>query len=83
MGWHIHTRDGKFNIWSTVVDGYILEDWVSEDEVKKAYVGFRVEDARKEAGVTAERMVTRAKGTGFCGSLLRCDPQRFWRRFSN
>jgi hypothetical protein len=37
MVWHIHFKDGKFAIWSTVVDDYITE-WCTKEEVKQAYL---------------------------------------------
>jgi hypothetical protein len=37
MVWHIHFKDGKFAIWSTIVDDYITE-WGTEEEVKQGYL---------------------------------------------
>lgn len=78
MGWHIHTKDGKFNIWSTIVDDYILEEWVSEEEVKQMYVDNLVTDTKKRAEENADEMIKNAKKSGFCGIPyvnMRCDPE--------
>jgi hypothetical protein len=38
MVWHIHFKNGKFAIWSTVVDDYITE-WANAGEIKAYYLG--------------------------------------------
>ena len=37
MVWHIHFKNNKFAIWSTVIDDYITE-WGTESEVKEYYL---------------------------------------------
>jgi hypothetical protein len=38
LGWHVHYLNGKYNIWSTVVDAYLIEEWTDEDEIIKTFV---------------------------------------------
>jgi len=78
MGWHIHTKDGKFNIWSTIVDEYILSEWVTEQEVKKAYIEGRLEVYKQSLEMDANVMINNAKASGFCGlAFMQCKPKVF------
>jgi hypothetical protein len=44
MGWHIHKKDGKFNIWSTITDSYLIDQWVNEQYIRDAYIQGRLEE---------------------------------------
>ena len=72
MVWHVHHKDGKYQIWSTVVDAYILSEWVSEEVIEQAYVEDAIEDAKK----TAKMNIDRAREF-YCSAMLpfRCDPK--------
>ena len=75
MGWHIHMKDNKFNIWSTVLDDYIIDQWVSEDYVRSVYVECLVNEAEDKIKADAVEMIKNAK-EGFCGlSYSRCNPK--------
>lgn len=62
MGHHIHFKDGKFNVWSTVTDSYEYEQWLERESFFKDFVATEtyfavkkiVEDA-KEGMVEAEK----------------------------
>lgn len=76
LGWHIHTKNGKFNIWSTITDSYLIDQWVDEKYVKDVYIAWRLEDEEKRLKYAAEEMVKNAKESGFCGlSFMRCSPE--------
>lgn len=49
MGRHVHFKDGKFNIWSTIIDAYELKEWVSEEVIVEAFKELAVTRAIKEA----------------------------------
>lgn len=75
MGWHIHYKDGKYQIWSTVVDDYLLKDWVSAEVIEQAYI----EQATERAKASAKRSMERAR-EHYCSAHLpiRCDePEKF------
>lgn len=78
MGWHIHTKKGKFNIWSTVVDEYLLLNWVDEATIRDVYVNLRLQEEKKRINDDIEEVVKNAKESGFCGlSYMRCEPKTF------
>lgn len=64
MGWHVHTKNGKFNIWSTICDEYLLKEWVSEQEVRQAYCEYGGEINE------AIEAINRAKEFGFCSCRI-------------
>lgn len=64
MGWHVHYKDGKFNIWSTIVDEYILEDWTTEEVIIQAFQEKVAEDTKRRA----EFAINMAKRDG-CSAL--------------
>uniref|UniRef100_A0A6M3MD42 Uncharacterized protein n=1 Tax=viral metagenome TaxID=1070528 RepID=A0A6M3MD42_9ZZZZ len=73
MGWHVHHIDGKFNIWSTVVDDYLLTEWVGAEIIEQVFVEKAIEKA-KEA---AKRDMEEAR-KGFCSVRLtpfKCNPE--------
>jgi len=45
MGRHIHYKDGKFNIWSTIIDAYELKEWVPQEGIVEAFVQLATEEA--------------------------------------
>ena len=49
MGRHIHFKDGKFNLWSTVIDSYELSEWVDEETVIQAFMEIEAERAKEIA----------------------------------
>lgn len=49
MGRHVHYKDGKFNLWSTVIDRYELKEWVPVEGIVAALVQVAVEDATMRA----------------------------------
>jgi hypothetical protein len=65
MSWHVHYKDGKFNVWSSVVDAYILPEWTTDLAIENLYA----EHAAKEALRVARENIANARGDG-C-SLLR------------
>lgn len=66
MGWHVHFKDGKFNIWSTIVDSYLLTEWVDEEAIVQAYR----EHALKDAEEAARKNIHEAKyGIRGCSAL--------------
>ena len=57
MGWRVVQKpNGLFNIYSTIVDNFIVED-CTEEEIVEEYVI----KARKEAENTAQGVIQRAK----------------------
>jgi len=42
MGQHIHFKDGKYNVWSTVTDSYIFDEWLEEEEFAREYLANRI-----------------------------------------
>lgn len=70
MVWHVHFKDGKFNIWSTIIDEYILTEWVSENVIIEVYQ----EKAKEEAKETAQINIDHAKKHK-CSAMLpfRCE----------
>lgn len=73
MGWHIHKKDGKFNIWSTITDSYLIDQWVNEQYVRDAYIQGRLEEMEKQIKEGADKMIKEAKESGFCGvSYYKC-----------
>jgi hypothetical protein len=78
MGLHIHIKNGKFNIWSTVTDSYFFASWVNEETVKKTYIDSRIYEENKRATEAATEMVANAKTSGFCGlEYMKCEPKTF------
>ena len=73
MGYHVHQRtDGKFNLWSTVVDDYVLDKWLSEKEFVKDAVGFLELDVQRIIE-KVESQVENAKKDGCSAYLpIRC-----------
>ena len=60
MGWHIHYKDGKYQIWSTITDSYLLKgrplfDWVSAEVIEQAYIERATERAKEAAKLNMER----------------------------
>lgn len=70
MVWHVHHKDGKYQIWSTIVDAYILTHWVDQEVILEAYV----ERSRADILVIAHANIDRAKEHG-CSAMLpfRCE----------
>ena len=74
MVWHVHYKDGKYQIWSTVVDAYILTEWVNADMIEQVYI----ERDTKRAKVMAKRNLDMAREFGCSAiSYFRCDPSEF------
>ena len=71
MGWHVHHKDGKYQIWSTVVDAYLLKEWVDDPEVIEAAF---IEVATERAKANAAEHMRRAK-EHYCSAYLpaRCE----------
>ncbi len=70
MVWHVHCKDGKYRIWSTVVDAYILNEWVDAEMIEQVYVEGAIEDAKK----IAKANIDRAKEFSCSAMLpLRCE----------
>ncbi len=67
MVWHVHYKDGKYAVWSTIIDDYITR-WGSVDEVKSFYI----EKAMEEAEETAMINIQNAKKDG-------CSAQPYFR----
>lgn len=79
MGWHVHCLGGLYNIWSTIVDAYILEGWVTADMIEQVYVERAIEGAKK----TARELVEEAKKNDGCSvpyPLYRCDLRSLHRK---
>ena len=38
MGQHIHFKNGKFNVWSSTVDAYVMQEWLPKDDFMKEYI---------------------------------------------
>ena len=74
MAWHVHHKNGKFNIWSTFVDDYVLTEWVDEKVIIEAFK----QKAEKDAVELAKEKMQRAKENG-CSAYkpARCDPKDF------
>lgn len=72
MGWHVHHKDGKYQIWSTIVDAYILSEWVSAEVIEQAYVERAIENAKN----TAKGNMERAREF-YCSAMFpfRCESQ--------
>jgi len=70
MVWHVHRKNGKYNIWSTIIDAYVLSEWVDEDIVIEVYK----EKAIERAIDVAKKNIDRAKEFG-CSAMepLRCE----------
>ena len=70
MVWHVHYKEGKYQIWSTIVDAYILTHWVDKNIILEAYA----ERARADALVIAHANIDRAK-EHWCSATppFRCD----------
>ena len=62
MGSHVHFKDGKFNVWSTVTDSYVLKEWSSDKEV----VDYFVQRAIIKAVDDAKEMVDEAHKNNGC-----------------
>ena len=62
MGRHVHYKNGKFNIWSTVIDAYELREWVDEATIIEAFKELAVERAVTEA----KEMIAEAKENDGC-----------------
>lgn len=77
MVWHVHHKDGKYQIWSTVVDAYILREWVSAEVVEQVYVERAIEDAKKVARLNMERA-----REFYCSAMLpsRCELQNYMKK---
>ena len=78
MGWHIHTKNGKFNIWSTIIDDYILNGWGTEEEVKKIYIERRLKEATESIKKDADELFRDAVKDGFCSVFyvnMHCTPE--------
>jgi len=75
MGWHIHRKNGKYNIWSTVTDSYLLDQWVDAETVKTAYVEGRLEVAEKSLRDDVDEMVRNTENN-FCGlRFMKCSEE--------
>ena len=75
MVWHVHYRkeDKKFNIWSAIVDAYILNEWVDEKVIVAAYQ----EKASEHAVVVANANIRVAKEHGCSATkLFRCNLEK-------
>jgi hypothetical protein len=72
MGWHVHFKNGKYNIWSTVVDDYILKEWVDPKIIIAAYVEKAAEDAAKDA-IELIKLATENKGCSVRFKNFQCD----------
>lgn len=70
MVWHVHFKDGKFNIWDTIEDKYLIEVWVNSEDIEEIYAETAAEDARSMAITN----IVNAKKDG-CSALrsFRCD----------
>lgn len=66
MTWHIHFKNGKFNIWDTVTDAYILNKWVNEDTVRRLYIEGRLEEEKLKLKDKVKELIDTAKENGFC-----------------
>jgi hypothetical protein len=65
MGRHVHFKNGKFNLWSTVIDRYELSEWVDEETIIQAFVEIAVDRAKDNA----KHQIQMAKKHG-CSALL-------------
>lgn len=70
MVWHVHHKDGKYRIWSTIVDAYILSEWVSTEVIEQAYIERAIESAKEAAKLNMDRAVE-----FYCSAMLpfRCE----------
>jgi len=64
LGYHVHFKDGKFAVWSTIVDAYVT-DWCDQ----LAIFNFFRDRAVERAIVGARDKIMRAKEQG-CSALL-------------
>lgn len=72
MGWHVHFKDGKYQIWSTFTDSYLLQDWVDAETIEAAYIERETERAKESAKLSMARAREH-----YCSAHLpiRCDPE--------
>ena len=70
MVWHVHQKDGIFNIWSTIVDDYLLDEWTDEETIVHFYIERGIERSKR----IAKTNIDRAKHQQ-CSALLpiRCE----------
>lgn len=72
MGWHVHFKNGKFNIWSTIVDDYVLSEWVDESMIIQVYKERAIIDAERDA----EELIKNARKNNGCSipfPIFRCE----------
>ena len=62
MARHVHFKDGKFNLWSTIIDAYELSEWVDEPTIIQAYKEIAIEQATRDA----KEGIEAAKRNGGC-----------------
>lgn len=76
MGWHIHQKNGKFNIWSTVTNSYLLE-WTDADTIKQYFIDSQLEEYKRRLTDEANIAVFEAgkKGCSIRYSNMCCDPE--------
>ena len=75
MGWHIHFKNGKYAIWSTIVDDYVTT-WGSEKEVREYYIRKRLQDCAKQIIQDSKDLTKQAKENNGCSVPYvnaRCD----------
>jgi hypothetical protein len=65
MGWHIHFKNGKYAIWSTIVDDYVTT-WGSEQEIKQYYIRKRLQDFAKQVIQDSEEVTKQARENNGC-----------------
>lgn len=53
MGWHVHHKDGKFAIWSTITDAYITP-WETRKLIIEYYKDRAVKRAEWDAIINIE-----------------------------
>ena len=42
MGEHIHFKDGKYNVWSSITDSYHYEKWLDPEPFFNEYLASRL-----------------------------------------
>jgi hypothetical protein len=67
MGWHIHLKNGKYAIWSTVIDDYITT-WGTEGQIVILYTKMALEEYRKRIKNDVKESIERAKANKGCSS---------------
>jgi hypothetical protein len=75
LGQHIHFKDGKFNVWSTMVDAYVMQKWLPKDEFMKEYIATELYFKYKEILESMIEGMTSAETNNGCSipyPTLRC-----------